>query len=54
MPEHFERVLPFTEMSIGRTPATTCFKAYVAAREADLPVELLRERDGLADTRGCT
>ena len=50
VPEHFERVLPFTDESYRRDTRDNLLQAYVAAREADLPVELLRERDGLADT----
>ena len=47
-PEHFERALPFTDARrTGRTSATTCSSRYVAAREADLPVALVRERDGI-------
>jgi endo-1,4-beta-mannosidase len=50
VPEHFERVLPFTDESYRRDLRDNLFQAYIAAREADLPVELLRERDGLSDT----
>ena len=50
VPEHFERVLPFTHDAYRSDLRADLFQAYVAAREADLPVELLRERDGLADT----
>ena len=55
VPEHFERVLPFTEQSYRVDTRDDLLQAYVAAREADLPVELLRERDGTEPTRrGCT
>ena len=49
VPEHFERVLPFTDESNRRDIRDNLLQAYVAAREADLPVELVRERDGLSD-----
>ena len=48
VPEHFERVLPFTEASYRRDIRDNLLQGYIAAREADLPVELLRERDGIA------
>ena len=35
----------------GRTSATNLLQSYVAAREADLPVELVRERDGIPAER---
>ena len=47
VPEHFERELPFTEPSFRRDIRANLLQAYVAAREADLPVALSRERDGL-------
>ena len=47
VPEHFERELPFTEPAYRRDMRENLLQAYVAAREADLPVELVRERDGL-------
>jgi endo-1,4-beta-mannosidase len=47
VPEHFERALPFTEPSYRRDIRDNLLQAYVAAREADLPLELVRERDGL-------
>jgi endo-1,4-beta-mannosidase len=50
VPEHFERELPFTDPAFRRDLRDNLFQAYVAAREADLPVALMRERDGLADT----
>jgi endo-1,4-beta-mannosidase len=48
VPEHFERVLPFTEQSYRDDLRDNLLQGYVAAREADLPVELVRERDGIA------
>jgi endo-1,4-beta-mannosidase len=47
VPEHFERVLPFTEPAYRHDLRENLLQGYVAAREADLPVELMRERDGL-------
>jgi endo-1,4-beta-mannosidase len=47
VPEHFERELPFTEPAYRDDIRDNLLQSYVAAREADLPVELLRERDGL-------
>jgi endo-1,4-beta-mannosidase len=48
VPEHFERVLPFTEQSYRDDLRDNLLQGYVAAREADLPVELVRERDGIS------
>ena len=50
VPEHFERVLPFTDDRYRQDLRADLLQAYVAAREADLPVELVRERDGLPAT----
>jgi hypothetical protein len=50
VPEHLERVLPFTAPEYRCDIHDDLFQAYVAAREADLPVELMRERDGLPDS----
>ncbi len=47
VPEHFERVLPFTDEAYRSDLRDNLLQAYVAAREADLPVELVRERDSL-------
>lgn len=47
VPEHLERVLPFTEPAYRRDLRDDLLQAYVAAREADLPLELVRERDGV-------
>ncbi|HEY7380679.1 MAG TPA: cellulase family glycosylhydrolase [Gaiella sp.] len=50
VPEHFERVLPFTSPAYRQDIRDNLFQAYVAAREADLPVALVRERDGIPAT----
>jgi endo-1,4-beta-mannosidase len=50
VPEHFERVLPFTSSAYRQDIRDDLLQGYVAAREADLPVELMRERDGLGDS----
>jgi endo-1,4-beta-mannosidase len=50
VPEHFERELPFTDPAYRDDLRDNLLQGYVAAREADLPVELLRERDGLPDS----
>ena len=47
VPEHFERELPFTDAAYRRDIHDQLFQSYVAAREADIPVGLVRERDGL-------
>jgi hypothetical protein len=47
VPEHFERVLPFTSQAYRDDIRSDLLQAYVAGREADLPIELVRERDGL-------
>jgi endo-1,4-beta-mannosidase len=49
VPEHFERVLPFTEQAYRDDLRDNLLQGYVAAREADLPVGLVRERDGLPE-----
>lgn len=48
VPEYFEREQPFTSEEYRRDLRASLFQSYVAAREADLPVALVRERDGLA------
>jgi endo-1,4-beta-mannosidase len=48
VPEHFERVLPFTSPDYRQDIGASLLQSYVAAREADLPVELVRERDGIS------
>ncbi len=50
VPEHFERELPFTTAAYRRDVGDNLFQAYIAAREADLPVQLVRERDGIPST----
>jgi endo-1,4-beta-mannosidase len=47
VPEHFERELPFTDPAFRSDLRENLLQGYVAAREADLPVELVRERDGV-------
>ena len=47
VPEHFERELPFTDPAYRRDIRDNLLQAYVAAREADLPVGFVRELDGL-------
>ena len=47
VPEHFERVLPFTTPVYRQDIRDNLLQSYVAALEADLPVQLVRERDGL-------
>jgi hypothetical protein len=49
VPEHFERVLPFASPEYRRDIRDDLLQAYIAAREADLPVRLVRERDGLPE-----
>ncbi|HEX7527440.1 MAG TPA: cellulase family glycosylhydrolase, partial [Gaiellaceae bacterium] len=48
VPEHFERELSFTEPAFRRDIRANLLQAYIAAREADLPVALVRERGGLS------
>ena len=47
VPEHFERDLPFTTQADREDIRDGLFQSYVAAREADLPVAVVRERDGI-------
>jgi endo-1,4-beta-mannosidase len=47
VPEHFERVLPFTSPAYRQDIRDNLLQSYIAAREADLPVALVRERDGI-------
>jgi endo-1,4-beta-mannosidase len=49
VPTYLEGVFPFTEEEDRTGPFTVLRQAYVAAKLADLPVGLTRERDGLAD-----
>ena len=48
VPEHFEHALPFTTEAYRADIRRDLLQAYVAARSADLPVAIARERDGLA------
>lgn len=50
VPEHYERDLPFTTQAYRDDIRDGLFQSYVAAREADLPVAVLRERDGIPAT----
>ena len=50
VPEHYERELPFTTQAYREDLREGLFQSYVAAREADLPVAVVRERDGLPAT----
>ncbi len=47
VPEHFEAAVPFTAPEYRHDLRDDLFHAYAAAREADLPVRLVRERDGI-------
>ena len=47
VPEHFEAAVPFTTPEYRHDLRDDLFHAYAAAREADLPVRLVRERDGI-------
>lgn len=47
VPEHLEGDLPFTPAAARRDLRDDLLQAYVAAREADLPLALVRERDGI-------
>lgn len=49
IPEHFERVLPFSSSTDRSDARANLAQAFVAAREADLPVRMAREVDGLVD-----
>jgi endo-1,4-beta-mannosidase len=49
VPEHYERELPFTNPQFREDVRDGLLQAYAAAREADLPVTFVRERDGLAE-----
>jgi len=51
VPSYLEVAYPFTEPEDRTFVLDSLRQAYVAAREADVPVGLLRERDGL--TPGC-
>jgi endo-1,4-beta-mannosidase len=47
VPEHFERLVPFSSRAVRVDIRGNLLQAYIAAREADLPVALVRERDGV-------
>ncbi len=47
VPEHFERTAPYSTPEYRDDIRGTLAQAYIAAREADLPVAFARERDGL-------
>ena len=49
VPEHLEGGVPFTTAAYRRDLRDDLFQGYVAAREADLPVALVRERDGIPE-----
>jgi endo-1,4-beta-mannosidase len=51
VPSYLEHAYPFTEPADRTFAFDTIRQAYVAAKEADLPVRLLRERDGLTGDR---
>jgi len=51
VPEHFERALPFTTEDYRRDIRDNLLQSYVAAREADLPVQIMREVDGFGGAR---
>ncbi len=60
VPEHFEHTEPSWSFIYRGDIRPNLFQSYIAAREADLPVSLVRERDLLSVTRqlclrpGCT
>ena len=49
VPEHFERTAPFSSPAARTDMRDNMLQSYIAAREADLPVSLVRERDGVGD-----
>jgi endo-1,4-beta-mannosidase len=49
VPEHFERTVPFSSPADRADMHDNMLQSYIAAREADLPVALVRERDGVGD-----
>jgi endo-1,4-beta-mannosidase len=49
VPEHFERTAPFSSPAARTDMRDNMLQSYIAAREADLPVALVRERDGVGD-----
>jgi len=49
VPEHFERTVPFSSPDARQDMHDNMLQSYIAAREADLPVALVRERDGVGE-----
>ncbi|KYF52060.1 beta-mannosidase, partial [Sorangium cellulosum] len=49
VPSYLEGAFPFTEVEDRSYLFTTLRQAYIAAKEADVPVGLTRERDGIAE-----
>jgi endo-1,4-beta-mannosidase len=49
VPEHFERTVPFSSPEARTDIHDNMLQSYIAAREADLPVALVRERDGVGE-----
>ena len=49
VPEHFERTVSFSSAAARADIHATMLQSYIAAREADLPVALVRERDGVGE-----
>ncbi len=47
VPEHFERELPFTTPAYRQDIRDNLLQSTIAALEADIPVELVREYDGI-------
>ncbi len=47
VPAYLENAIPFTHPDDGPTVFQVCRQAYIAAREADLPIGVAREADGL-------
>ena len=52
VPSYLEGAFPFTEAEDRSYLFTMLRQAYIAAKEADLPVGLTRERDGIAEDCG--
>lgn len=50
VPEHFERTAPFSTPEYRKDVRDTLAQSYIAAREADLPVGFVRERDGIGNS----
>lgn len=51
VPEHMDTALPFTESTYRTDIRDNLFQAYIAAREADLPIGICREREGIPEGR---